>query len=142
MRQVGDVCFEHDGNHPSQNMTGALCFDIKQAPITENPLFCPFVLDENKEFAWIDEFLQQQENGDPKRPGKLNLVSANVCSESNLSSKEEEAASFLQDVRGCQTELKSWPQLQEQQRVQVLHLLRGAVPGLRRRRVVLLACGL
>jgi len=49
-------------------MTGALCFDIKKAPITENPLFCPFVLDERGEYAWIDEFLQQQESSDPTRP--------------------------------------------------------------------------
>lgn len=70
-RKVGDVCYQHDGVQPSLQMKGGLCFDIKQAPITENPLFCPFSLDGNEEYAWVNEYLQQQDSGDPERPRKL-----------------------------------------------------------------------
>jgi hypothetical protein len=53
----GNVCFEHDGDHPSKVLKGGLCFDIKTAPITALPYFCPFVLNEEKQYAWVEEYL-------------------------------------------------------------------------------------
>lgn len=49
-------CFEHDGSAPTKKFQGGLCFDIKKAPITALPFYCPFDL-ENKEYAWVEEYL-------------------------------------------------------------------------------------
>jgi len=38
-------------------MQGQICFDIDTAPITEEPFYCPFTLN-NKEYSWIVEYLQ------------------------------------------------------------------------------------
>jgi len=46
------VCFEHDGNVPTISLKGGLCFDIKKAPITAQPYFCPFSL-KDREYAWV-----------------------------------------------------------------------------------------
>ena len=53
------VCFEHDGRVPTIKLKGGLCFDIKKAPITALPYFCPFSLAED-EYAWVKEYLQVQ----------------------------------------------------------------------------------
>merc|ERR1719345_606270 len=48
-----------------------MCFDIKTAPITALPYFCPFVIDEEEQYAWVDEFLQVQTTTNAYRPYNL-----------------------------------------------------------------------
>ncbi len=52
-----NVCYQHDGRVPIQNLSGALCFDVETEPITALPYYCPFNL-AKQEFAWIEEYLQ------------------------------------------------------------------------------------
>jgi hypothetical protein len=56
-------CFEHDGSAPTSLFKGGLCFDIKKAPITALPYYCPFDL-EQKQYAWVEEYLQAQDSRD------------------------------------------------------------------------------
>lgn len=59
----GNKCFQHDGSAPTRVLKGGLCFDIEKEPITALPYFCPFEL-QNKEYAWVEEYLQAQEGKD------------------------------------------------------------------------------
>ena len=62
-----NVCYQHDGRVPIQNLSGALCFDVETEPITALPYYCPFNL-AKQEFAWIEEYLQVQIGTDLNKP--------------------------------------------------------------------------
>ena len=59
-------CFMHDQQSPALRMSGALCYDITTARMSEPPMYCPFDIANEGGFMWMDEILQQQQGTDQK----------------------------------------------------------------------------
>ena len=57
-------CFMHDQQSPVLRMSGALCYDITVAKMSEPPMYCPFNIADEESFMWMDEILQQQQGTD------------------------------------------------------------------------------
>ena len=57
-------CFMHDQQSPVLRMSGALCYDISIAKMSEPPMYCPFDIANEESFMWMDEVLQQQQGTD------------------------------------------------------------------------------
>ena len=50
-------CFMHDQQSPVLRMSGALCYDITIAKMSETPLYCPFDIANEESFMWMNEIL-------------------------------------------------------------------------------------
>ena len=57
-------CFMHDQQSPVLRMSGALCYDITVAKMSDTPMYCPFDIASEESFMWMDEVLQQQQGTD------------------------------------------------------------------------------
>ena len=57
----GNKCYQHDGNASAKTIKGALCYDVESAKQADKKLVCPF---DTKEYMWIDEILQGQQNNE------------------------------------------------------------------------------
>ena len=57
-------CFMHDQQSPVLRMSGALCYDITVAKMSDIPMYCPFDIASEESFMWMDEVLQQQQGTD------------------------------------------------------------------------------
>lgn len=98
------TCFRHDRQSPVQKLYGGLCYDADYAKTTDPKSYCPFD-PTNGEFAWIDEYFQQQKPNDPKMIGKL--LSAHYHRPDPLTAEIKEEHGDLHGRLWLQTEFES-----------------------------------
>ena len=102
-------CFMHDQQSPALRMSGALCYDITTARMSEPPMYCPFDIANEGGFMWMDEILQQQQGTDQKMLCKYTFhITDFLYSRSNFSDREEKAVRPVQDGPWATIGHESW----------------------------------